>query len=256
MSVLRFGLVAAVSMLLGACIDIGDTSDCQSFCHQAASCGVIPSPLGAELDGVSAEDNCIARCSLTEPDARSPFTRCDPGHAVPDAVSEWCGGACEQMAQCLLSALPDAGILGKATLEVRFTAGDPDPSPPSCALPLCSAETCSSCTQDCPCDAQFCKKEPAPASCPLGATMTVLVEQRGQMVQSTPLKCAPLASLVTFKDELAAGPVRPSAMIQTGTTCKLFPGDEVVLFANTTGGALVRIPKDLTAPGHDCASVP
>lgn len=243
-----FALAAGLSVAGVVCsggLDATLHEDCASFCAFAERCGVLPSPLGAAVEGVSAVDNCVGRCQLTDPVERKRFTTScwDASPGDLDIERGWCGPdevrRCAQGAACLESALPDSGVLGQARLDVVFGACGPrlvvsepaeagcdrDPdvgTAPECGSLLSSDEA-----------ARWCNEVQA-------AEVEISVEQRGQIVAGAKGTCALLLGQTTTFGELRPGPARASVRIRRARDggaaspedCIVFYGAERVLRAS------------------------
>jgi hypothetical protein len=94
--------------------------ECVDACQLAATCNVLPSPLGGGDDLDEAKENCSARCSLTSSDIRSSVVACFAASGTEGtSISEmWCSpeSTCAKFSACLQKEFPGQEILGKASV--------------------------------------------------------------------------------------------------------------------------------------------
>jgi hypothetical protein len=141
--VLRFiGVAVVLSVALCAFAQCGsaDTLRCEEACETANTCGLLPSPIGATTYGISAKDNCIARCKLTNGGIGNTITSCLGTVGDAGFVRQWCEplAACARAANCLRTAAGGPGLLGNAGLSIVVLdsdAGDSTSPPTSTSRP-------------------------------------------------------------------------------------------------------------------------
>jgi hypothetical protein len=151
----------ALLLVLSAC-ESADDSDvrCVAFCGDLARCGLLPSDIGED------EDNCAARCRLTDSDVAEDLipqwdsrdTGTDGEPACSDQSTPlfgWCDGSvpafCRDLAGHVREVLGDPVATGEASVTVRVVA-----SPASngeCRSPASASDDASAgpCEPDLPC---------------------------------------------------------------------------------------------------------
>lgn len=108
-------------------------AECGQICREAAKCGLLPSPLGAQTsDDESVQQNCEARCANSDDTQWQQISECFAPLIAEDAGdADWCSGAesnCLRAARCLQERYPGTPILGQATLvlSTRGPSGGSD----------------------------------------------------------------------------------------------------------------------------------
>lgn len=128
-----------LASLLGACPEQTNERECAELCERLDECGLLPSVLGADIGGADKRKNCESRCQLSTDSRSSRVRNCADAGAPPSAAE---GGdreqQCASLAGCLEVAVPDASILGEATLIARPALADNAPDT-QCPLPDASA---------------------------------------------------------------------------------------------------------------------
>ena len=117
-------LLASAVLVRCSSVSVTQQGSCSQACATAATCGLLPSPLGGGSDGVG---NCTQRCELTDLATGAPVISCltsaDVGSSQGSPSDLWCGAqpACATAASCLSPLGP--GLVPLSTVSVAAYAG-------------------------------------------------------------------------------------------------------------------------------------
>jgi hypothetical protein len=254
-------LIALAGLLaLGAGCSRAHSTECQEFCALAATCGILPSPLGLDLD------NCTSQCELSDTTSFNTLSRCAMGVSLGDASGAdlWCGGggdgggaspACGTFSGCVANSYPDADVIGEASLGLSLV-----PTPPFDYAAVIRQASDMSCgpvptpVREMLLTASQCTKAGI-------ESLTIFVEQ-SSVRQVASLTCSLSSPQQLVVPGLTPGLVRPivdilapfGAQAPGVTVCRRFYGPRVVLAANQQAGSLVPVPtdNDLFLGGDPC----
>jgi hypothetical protein len=245
-------LLGALGLAIaGGCFNANDAATCGRFCDLAATCGMLPSPLGLD------RDDCASRCAISDGVSFTTLTDCWR-RAAPDAgtANLWCQASdgppvCAAFDACIESSYPGADVTGQSSLRVAFV-----PTPP--ANPAVVARDAN----DGMCEVSPSISSPPPTADACAAlhiqSMTILVEERAETVVTTlPCSSSTLQDLVI--PGLHPGALRPIvellALPDSGSAqCRRFYGPRVVVAADHNASSAVPIPTtgDLFVAGAAC----
>jgi hypothetical protein len=257
-------VVASVSVAyLVGCPSQDDGVTCKDACDSLATCGLLPSPLGAVTESSSALENCIARCENTHADtATMAILECtDTFKAnVGDATKPVCDPECETLSRCIRTASPNEEVAGFATLRIVPQTAGSEPK-------LGGADTCKAinCTDAGACvhlgggpfsgttGGDWCKAAQASSG-------RAFIIQRGNYVFGELTSCEELLVTGAAFERIVPGPVRAGVELLGSNTdptaegdggsqpfCRIFYGEEIGLRAGNATEVNVPLP-DAGAP--------
>jgi len=248
------------TLLAAACSSGNDGGECDRFCVMAATCGMLPSPLGLD------RSDCVARCKLSDTDSFQNLTGCFR-HAAPSGASPedlWCGSAdfapdCEVFDACLQTTYPGADVTGTTSLTVGFLATPP--ADPALAMRAPDDEACEPSLDP----TVLASSAAAGVSCQLLDIHELRVGVAARsMTFLPPMACSAVTLETLVIPGLSPGAVRPVIDVTAAPTpggsveCRRFYGPRVVAAANVLGAASVlAVPAstDVFLAGAPCTNL-